>query len=544
MSEFLCFTSQLYLSESDTLESYIDEALINPNKDELSQIIAFLTLIILAIILVKLYLNGNNNFWPDRGVMLVRTSDTSSILDILRGHTSYTRDFDISIYKKLQDKKFAGLMEVQRPVFFVKDIDLAKRILCEDYDHFVTQQKFMLEKTNPLIMEMFIMLTRMKWGEMRTTPVHPPTMLEAPAPTTQTSTTTRLVEEHLRSQLFSHFNSSGAQLVEFVRRESEKVENHTDGISVTECFGRFTMDVIAKACFGVENSCLNEKESGLYKYREMFQLLGPWRMAKVFISFLFPRVAALFRISFIEQESTKFFKNIVEHTINHRKNNEKAYNTASAAAAGKKNGSLRLRQDFLQLLLDTRDKQMKIDEASELEHSLMTRPTPTLPPSSPPLKIAESEKYSDYPKSTRDSTANALTRSTGALLTDDNDGRSNAGNKLYLTDELILAQSICSFLAEYDTMASHLLSFATYALAVNPECQEKLYTEIVQCLRREKSGALDYNSVNSIEYMDMFINGKINLPLLLCIRQLGNSLCIHWLPIPPTIFPLYLFLRL
>lgn len=243
MSEFFCFTSQLYLSESDSLESYIDEVLINPNKDELSQVIAFLTLIILAIILVKLYLNGNDNFWPDRGVMLVRTSDTCSILDILRGHTSHTRDFDISIYKKLQDKKFAGLMEVQRPVFFVKDIDLAKRILCEDYDHFVTQQKFMLEKTDPLIMEMFIMLTRMKWGEMRTTPVHPPTMLEAP--TTQTSTTTRLVEEHLRSQLFSHFNSSGAQLVEFVRRESEKVENHTDGISVTECFGRFTMDVIA-----------------------------------------------------------------------------------------------------------------------------------------------------------------------------------------------------------------------------------------------------------------------------------------------------------
>lgn len=505
MPDFLWSTSQLYLSESEGLESYIDEVLINPNKDELSKIISFLTLIILAIILTKLYLNGNNNFWPDRGVMLVRTSDTFTILDILRGHTSHKREFDMSIYKKLQDKKFAGLMKVQRPVFFVKDIDLAKRILFKESDHFDSEQKFMLEKTDPLIMEMFIMLMRMEWGEMRTTSEHPPTVLEAPP-------TTSLIVEHLGSKLFSHFNSSGAQLVELVRRESEKVENHTDGISVTECFGRFTMDVIAKACFGVENSCLKEKESGLYKYRKMFQLLGPWRMAKLFISFIVPRVAALFRISFIEQESTKFFKNIVEHTINHRKNNEKAYNTASAAAAGKKNGSLR--QDFLQLLVDTRDKQMKIDEASKLEHSLMTRPTPTSsPPSSPSLKIAESEKYGDCIKSTWDSGANALTStsSTGAFFTDDNDRRSNAGNKLYLTDELILAQSISCFLAEYDTTASHLLSFATYALAVNPECQEKLFSEIVQCLQRGK-GALNYNSVNSIECVDMFINGKINLP--------------------------------
>lgn len=533
MSDFLFYsTSQLYLTEFDPVESYIDEVLINPNKDGLTQFITLSTVIILMIILVKLHLNGNDNFWPERGVVFLSTSESRPFLDVMRGrlgwgsYSSQKKD-TLGVYKRLEEKKFCGLMEAGRPVFFVKDVDLARRILCEDADHFVNRQrKFVLEKIGPqLIMEMLSELTAPEWEKIRTV-VASQTMF----PDRSTPTTTTTSEAHLSGKMFSQFNSRAAQLVEMVRRESKKKENHTDGISVTECFGRFTMDVIAmdeKApSFGTgggssrgetRSSTLTEKELPFYKHRKMFQSLGLWRMVKVFIAFHFPRTAALFRVSYIEQESTHFFKNIVQHTINHRKNNEKAYNipsSESVLAGEQPTPSPGLRPDFLQLFLfgrdTTRDKEMKIDEA-DLKQSLMTRvsvePTPPVFLKKPGKSCNETTSPVNAAPSSR------------AFFVHHNDGLSNTGNKLYLPDELIFAQ-LSLFTEEINTVVSHLLYFSLYVLALHPDCQEKLFSEIKQYLQegrrdhKNKTGilasSLDSGAINSMEYMDMLMNGKIS----------------------------------
>ena len=46
-----------------------------------------------------------------------------------------------------------------------------------------------------------------------------------------------------------------------------------------------------------------------------------------------------------------------------------------------------------------------------------------------------------------------------------------------LTETEILSQSILFLLAGYETTAT-TLSFVTYCLALNSECQEKLYEEV------------------------------------------------------------------
>ena len=47
-----------------------------------------------------------------------------------------------------------------------------------------------------------------------------------------------------------------------------------------------------------------------------------------------------------------------------------------------------------------------------------------------------------------------------------------------LTENEVVAQSILFLLAGFESTAS-TLSFATYCLAVNPECQDKLYKEVL-----------------------------------------------------------------
>ncbi|CAL8094817.1 unnamed protein product [Orchesella dallaii] len=62
MSEFLFSTAQLYFSESEQLETYIEDEIISPNVDALTTLTATLVVGILITILVKLHLNGNDNF--------------------------------------------------------------------------------------------------------------------------------------------------------------------------------------------------------------------------------------------------------------------------------------------------------------------------------------------------------------------------------------------------------------------------------------------------------------------------------------------------
>lgn len=62
MSEFLFSTAQLYFSECQQLESYIEDEIISPNVDALTTLTATLVVGILVTILVKLHLNGNDNF--------------------------------------------------------------------------------------------------------------------------------------------------------------------------------------------------------------------------------------------------------------------------------------------------------------------------------------------------------------------------------------------------------------------------------------------------------------------------------------------------
>jgi len=61
------------------------------------------------------------------------------------------------------------------------------------------------------------------------------------------------------------------------------------------------------------------------------------------------------------------------------------------------------------------------------------------------------------------------------------------------------------FLAGFDTTET-LLIYAAYELALNPDVQDKLASEINDAI--ENHGKLTYEVVNSLEYLDMVVNGK------------------------------------
>lgn len=74
-----------------------------------------------------------------------------------------------------------------------------------------------------------------------------------------------------------------------------------------------------------------------------------------------------------------------------------------------------------------------------------------------------------------------------------------------LTDDDITAQAMLFFFGGFESI-SNLLSFTTYAIAVNPDVQEKLHDEIDRIV--EEENGITYEGVaHKMKYLDMVING-------------------------------------
>jgi len=166
-------------------------------------------------------------------------------------------------------------------------------------------------------------------------------------------------------------------------------------------------------------------------------------MLKCLFIMLFPKLNKFTKLSFIDQEAAGFLRNVITKTVKHR------------LESGEK------RDDFVQLLLESRTETNTSASSSVAEEAV--------------LDTFEKDAQLQNTKT----------------------------SKVYLTDDLILAQSILFFLAGFDTTET-LLMFAAYELALNPEVQEKLASEINQAVKN--NGKLSYEVVNTLDYLDMVVN--------------------------------------
>ena len=144
---------------------------------------------------------------------------------------------------------------------------------------------------------------------------------------------------------------------------------------------------------------------------------------------------------FEDKNANAFFTQVIMSAIKHREE------------SGEK------RDDFLQLMLEARNGQLKIDDVADL---------------------------STFEKEAR--------------LKD----TSTKQDKVILTDDIILAQSILFILAGFDTTQS-LLLFSIYELALCPGVQEKLANEVRKA-KNKFGGKFTYESINECEYLDKVIS--------------------------------------
>lgn len=76
-----------------------------------------------------------------------------------------------------------------------------------------------------------------------------------------------------------------------------------------------------------------------------------------------------------------------------------------------------------------------------------------------------------------------------------------------IDEDLIVAQSILFFIGGSDSTAI-TLCFAAHELALHPEIQKRLQTEIDDVFEKSK-GKVSYEAIMKMKYLDMVVSGKI-----------------------------------
>ncbi|XP_075795493.1 thromboxane-A synthase isoform X2 [Pelodiscus sinensis] len=219
---------------------------------------------------------------------------------------------------------------------------------------------------------------------------------------------------------------------------------------IQRSYGCFTLDVVASVAFGTQvDSQKNPDDVFVQNCKKFFQfsLLRPILILTIAFPFIMiPLIRILPNKS--RDDLNGFFIEVIKNMIalrDHQDANER-------------------RRDFLQLMLDARSSTSYVG----VEHfDIVNQADVSIQDQKPPADKALPKKVHTT-----------------------------------LSEDEIVGQAFIFLIAGYET-TTNALSFATYLLATNPECQERLLQEIDEF--SEKHDIPDYQNVRELPYLDMVI---------------------------------------
>ncbi|XP_076040294.1 cytochrome P450 6k1-like isoform X1 [Oratosquilla oratoria] len=200
----------------------------------------FLT-VSLAVTVVALllgYCHYCHQYWQSKGVYV------PPMLPIF-GHTIYVlKEVRFEYLHKIFTKSktpFFGMYQFVKPKLIVKDMEILKKILVKDFDHFSTRREMEFSESDHIYSEMLFMVNGERWKQIRTT-VSP------------TFTSGRL------KGILPLIENKCQALVDWCLNHGLQGDMELKGT-----FSRITLDTIATCAFGIESNCLENEESEFSK---------------------------------------------------------------------------------------------------------------------------------------------------------------------------------------------------------------------------------------------------------------------------------------
>ncbi|XP_037077825.1 cytochrome P450 9e2-like [Pollicipes pollicipes] len=236
--------------------------------------------------------------------------------------------FEEWLYYEKGGKNFCGYFELSLPVLYVGNLDLIQRITIKDFEYFTDRRELLLTEEFD---EMLQVLNGKTWKDTRS--VMSPTF---------SSSKLKIMHELCLE--------NASNLNKYVQDEMKK----SGELEIKDCFGRFTMDNIASCAFGVNCNSFKDPNCEFAKNaEELFKAPRGYSGFRLLLILLF----GLGSVRLLPDPFARinaFFKHVVKSAVRQRE-------------AGNS------RKDFLQLLLDTKDKDGKriLSDSSIISQSVL-----------------------------------------------------------------------------------------------------------------------------------------------------------------------------
>ena len=206
------------------------------------------------------------------------------------------------IYQRFKNVSLVGSFVFSKPYVVINDLELAKRVLVSDFDHFIDRRPIEVNEavgSNKYFSNMLMALKGEKWRKMRIllTPIFTSGKLKA--------------------------------MTDLVQKVGIDLEDHLNDLAIEDqpfeakrTMADFTTDTMCSCGLGVEAKAFKDPEG---KWRRMItRLMGvggtsATSMARVMFIVLMPKLAALFRMEFFDKDSSTFVINAIRASAQERK---------------------------------------------------------------------------------------------------------------------------------------------------------------------------------------------------------------------------------
>lgn len=279
----------------------------------------FVAIVTATFLILILYLRNIFSYWKRKSIPYVYLGNFRNMYGLVE--ESYK-------YFKANGNKYFGAYLLIKPILVVTDLELIKRMLIKDFQHFTSHGSYYNERDDPLTGHLFN-LEEPKWRILRTK-------------LTPTFTSGKM------KTMLQTVIQCGNQLIDHVKI----IANDGDKLDIKEISSCYTTDVIGSCAFGLNCNCFVESNSKFRRHGKTILESNFFKSCKHGLIFLFPELAKLLSIKMIEPECSDFFYNIIKNMVDYRKSNNIT------------------RNDFLQLLINLKDNNKNVDVTSKNEDGL------------------------------------------------------------------------------------------------------------------------------------------------------------------------------
>ncbi|KAF5281175.1 hypothetical protein FQR65_LT14843 [Abscondita terminalis] len=252
---------------------------------------------ILCIVAIK-YIKWVLSYWERKGVPTLKPIFLlGNAKSMLMGKENIGHSlFKATEYFKRQKHRFFGYYFSIKPIFVPVDIDLIKKMLITDFEHF-TDRPFGSNDSEPLGEHLFS-LKGAKWKKMRTQlgPAFTKTKNKMMLPTVK-------------------------KVVDTLLKILDELPNDDKTVEIKDMSSKLTIDILASCAFGIEVNSLETRDSDFNYYSKAFFHTSLKQTLIRLCIIMYPDLLNMLNVYSIRDDISKYFVSIVDNSIKYRETN-------------------------------------------------------------------------------------------------------------------------------------------------------------------------------------------------------------------------------